>query len=86
MMLSILSCVCRPSVYLLWSNVSRSSAHFWIGLFVFFDIELHELLVSEKASLTTTNGALVTPVKSSSFPYSQDISRPSMNYFQRQLF
>ena len=22
----------------------RSSAHFWIGLFVFFDIELHELL------------------------------------------
>ena len=23
----------------------RSSAHFWIGLFVFFDIELHELLV-----------------------------------------
>ena len=24
----------------------RSSAHFWIGLFVFFDIELHELLVN----------------------------------------
>ena len=23
----------------------RSSAHFWIGLSVFFDIELHELLV-----------------------------------------
>ena len=23
----------------------RSSAHFWIGFFVFFDIELHELLV-----------------------------------------
>ena len=23
----------------------RSSAYFWIGLFVFFDIELHELLV-----------------------------------------
>ena len=23
----------------------RSSAHFWIGLFVFFDIELHELLI-----------------------------------------
>ena len=23
----------------------RSSANFWIGLFVFFDIELHELLV-----------------------------------------
>ena len=23
----------------------RSSAHFWIGLFVFSDIELHELLV-----------------------------------------
>ena len=23
----------------------RSSAHFWIGLFVFFDIELHELFV-----------------------------------------
>ena len=25
--------------------IFRSSAHFWIGLFVFFDIELHELLV-----------------------------------------
>ena len=24
----------------------RSSAHFWNGLFVFFDIELHELLVN----------------------------------------
>ena len=24
----------------------RSSAHFWIGLFVFFDIEVHELLVN----------------------------------------
>ena len=24
----------------------RSSAHFWIGSFVFFDIELHELLVN----------------------------------------
>ena len=24
----------------------RFSAHFWIGLFVFFDIELHELLVN----------------------------------------
>ena len=23
----------------------RSSAHFWIGLFVFFNIELHKLLV-----------------------------------------
>ena len=23
----------------------RSSAHFWIGLFVFFDMELHDLLV-----------------------------------------
>ena len=23
----------------------RSSAHFWIGLYVFFDTELHELLV-----------------------------------------
>ena len=23
----------------------RSSAHFWIGLFVFFGIELHELFV-----------------------------------------
>ena len=23
----------------------RSSAHFWTGLFVFFDIEMHELLV-----------------------------------------
>ena len=26
--------------------VLRSSAHFWNGLFVFFDIELHELLVN----------------------------------------
>ena len=28
--------------------ICRSSAHFWIGLFVvcFFDIELHELLVN----------------------------------------
>ena len=24
----------------------RSSAHFWIGVFVFFHIELHELLVN----------------------------------------
>ena len=24
----------------------RSSAHFWIGLFVFYDIELHELLIN----------------------------------------
>ena len=24
----------------------RSSAHFWVGLFVFFDIELHKLLVN----------------------------------------
>ena len=33
-----------PSVCLLWRSVFRSSAHFLIGLFVFFDIELHELL------------------------------------------
>ena len=32
-----------PSVCLLWRSVFRS-AHFLIGLFVFFDIELHELL------------------------------------------
>ena len=25
--------------------IIRSSAHFWIGLFVFFDIKLHEQLV-----------------------------------------
>ena len=24
----------------------KSSVHFWIGLFVFFDIELHELFVN----------------------------------------
>ena len=34
----------------------RSSAYFWIELFVFFDIELHELLVYlESGSLTSDN-------------------------------
>ena len=36
MVLSIFSCVCQPSVSLLWRNVCLSSlSHFLIGLFVF---------------------------------------------------
>ena len=43
-MLSILSCVCWQSVYLLWRNVYLDLLPiFWVVWF--FDIELHELLV-----------------------------------------
>ena len=43
MMLSIFSCVCWPSVYLLRRNVYVGLLPiFWLGC-LFFDIELHEL-------------------------------------------
>ena len=46
MMLSILSCVCWQSVYFLWRNVYLGLLPiFGLGCLVFFDIELHELLV-----------------------------------------
>ena len=45
-MLSILSCVCWPSVCLLWRNVCLGLLpFFWLGV-CFFDIELHELLIN----------------------------------------
>ena len=45
MMLSILSCVCWQSVYLLWRNVYLGLLPIF-GLGCFFAIELHELLVN----------------------------------------
>ena len=44
MMLSIRSCVCWQSVYLLWRNVYLGLSIFGLGCF--FDIELHELFVN----------------------------------------
>ena len=45
-MLSIFSCVCWPSVSLLWRNVCLGLwPIFLIGLLVFFDIKLYELFV-----------------------------------------
>ena len=51
MILSIFSCACRPSVFVLWRNLGpylgrlfRSSAPFLVELF--FVPELHELLYS----------------------------------------
>ena len=41
----------------------RSSVHFWIGLFVFFDIELNELLVYLEINLLSGSSfAILSPI------------------------
>ena len=43
-LLSILSCVCLPHIYLLWRNYFGLLPIFWIGC-LFFDVELYELFI-----------------------------------------
>ena len=46
MMFSIFSCVCLPSVCLLWKNVySGPLPIFYSGCFYFFDVDLYEFFV-----------------------------------------
>ena len=46
MILSIFSCVCWQSVYLLWRNVYLGLLPILNWVVCFFDIELHEILVN----------------------------------------
>ena len=44
-LLSIVSCACCSSVYLFWKSVNSDLLHILlVGLFVFFDVELFELV------------------------------------------